>query len=70
MTRSLLAADEESLGAASILTQMVTLIIAFCIGVLLRYKGWQTLHSAGAALLLGVVVGLITRLVNRVEAFR
>eukprot|EP00958_Prasinococcus_capsulatus_P003645 scaffold336_cov384-Prasinococcus_capsulatus_cf.AAC.3 len=49
---------------------MVSLVIALIIGVYLRYKGWQTLHSAGAALLLGVIVGLVTRLVNRVEAFR
>mmetsp|Transcript_9648 Transcript_9648/g.35348 ORF Transcript_9648/g.35348 Transcript_9648/m.35348 type:complete len:539 (-) Transcript_9648:132-1748(-) len=68
--RALLTEDEESLGAASILTQMVSLVIALIIGVYLRYKGWQTLHSAGAALLLGVIVGLVTRLVNRVEAFR
>ncbi|GAQ86855.1 Na+/H+ antiporter [Klebsormidium nitens] len=64
------SANPEMFASLSILLQLVLLGSAFVCGHILRRRKIYWMHEAGSALLMGVVVGLLSRIFNTEEAFR
>lgn len=64
------AGDQQQIASVSILLQIVTLVLAFVLGHVLRRHKIYYLHEASASLLIGLIVGGIANISNTEESFR
>ncbi|GAQ91037.1 Na+/H+ antiporter [Klebsormidium nitens] len=61
--------DQETIASLGLMVQFVLLGVVFCLGHVLRRNKIIIVHEAGAALLLGVVVGLFVKMVGQASGF-
>eukprot|EP00243_Klebsormidium_subtile_P009461 TRINITY_DN472_c0_g1_i1.p1 TRINITY_DN472_c0_g1~~TRINITY_DN472_c0_g1_i1.p1 ORF type:complete len:612 (-),score=150.75 TRINITY_DN472_c0_g1_i1:343-2178(-) len=61
--------DQETIASLGLMVQFILLGVVFCLGHVLRRNKIIIVHEAGAALLLGVVVGLFVKMVGQASGF-
>lgn len=62
--------EAANVASVSITVQILMLVFTFIVGHLLRRRKIMVVHEAGAALLIGVLVGLVVRVSGEERGFK